>query len=585
MNITIPPSRKLEEATRKFWDDYDNKKGRKWQIYLGNKRPKGDEPEIYPEVGIEGLDRPLLHYEIACAQQRPLSDQAWPKIDEDKQKKKVTLAILVGTSFEPLLMAIWAYKPHRLIPLLNTYYGDRNPNGKHITPLEHWDNLKDKIERLPQEALKNNLNLPASIANFVVEDKADHVFDRLHELLKNDLADSQCEVIIDITGAKKTMVAGAYLFAAYTEAKISYVDYDKFEEGIGRPYGYTCRIAKVANPMRDLALKQWQSIAEAYEEYNFGLALNLLDQIPNELKAVLKEKYGQLAQYLEICRQWESGDLHIAGKLAKKLLTEEQVDIQLPATINELAQFWPDLNDPGQWLSLDVLTKPKLLVLHAYDELHRAKWCTGEEGQRGKAPKIQLQCRLAFTKAYALYETLLIGRALNIIQHDGVSATIPKPFNKKIIPSGPTEEKQELLKLMVKNLRRENAIKIFRRENVSVKCRKSTFMGNPISEISLEPIESKWSQVQKHLQGWDKAFDDELNDFRNLTIHTYIPVDENWAKKAIHLAEESLENYIQQWVQFLEIDPNELRELEDEMYTVVRWKNIKKKFGLIFLLD
>lgn len=72
-----------------------------------------------------------------------------------------------------------------------------------------------------------------------------HVF---QALLKHLYGDSN--VIVDITGAKKSMVAGAFLYAAFANVPVSYVDFDddKFNPEHAKPYGYACRIGRLVNP-------------------------------------------------------------------------------------------------------------------------------------------------------------------------------------------------------------------------------------------------------------------------------------------------------------------------------------------------
>ena len=97
----------LARWTHSLWDRADEEE--RWRYYLGRPDVKG-QPQ---PVG--GLPKPLLHIEMECAEKRG----CLPKRIEGEE---VTLAFLVGDRFEPLLQAIWACRPDRLVPVLNEYY-------------------------------------------------------------------------------------------------------------------------------------------------------------------------------------------------------------------------------------------------------------------------------------------------------------------------------------------------------------------------------------------------------------------------------------------------------------------------------
>ncbi|MFQ5630468.1 MAG: hypothetical protein ACE5I1_16980, partial [bacterium] len=543
-------------------------------------------------------------------------ENVWP--DPPVEGRKRTLVILVGTSFEPLLMAIWAYQPHRIVPVLNTYYGDKNANSdKHYPADEWWRHLYKKINRLPKKALINYPDYPKPDEVTGQEDEPIAVFNFLHCELKEDLEDAECDVIIDITGAKKTMVAGAYTFAAYTGAQISYVDFDRYKEGIGRPYGYTCRVSSVLNPVEDLALKQWESIRDAYCEYHFALALALLDDLPDHVKQtfLVEPPSSCLGSYFEICEDWENGDLKKAGDatawLTGKLYAipvatgEEppgsQLATRLPAAIatSDLYTNFPTMDDLKDWLKARVLTDPELLVLHATDELERAKWYARQKCRRSpdKKPKIQEQYRLAFTKAYALYETLLKARALKFIQKGGAKVCfdkLPREFDLSIDCS----EEKKILDFLTKNLHRVPSLEVLRLKqprngpNTLFWCNKVNLFEKSYQKLKivLKFQPHKWQDIKEAVkQDRDELnpllFECELNNYRNLIIHNYVPVDENRAKLAIELAEKSLNNYIVHWAAYAGSDTTKLQEIRDKQnYTIPSWQDVKEIFALDFLL-
>ena len=69
---------------------------------------------------------------------------------------------------------------------------------------------------------------PPKLLN-LTPDRPDAVFQGLCEHVLPDRQAGK-RVIVDVTGAKKSMVAGAFLFAAYADMPISYVDFDEYDE-------------------------------------------------------------------------------------------------------------------------------------------------------------------------------------------------------------------------------------------------------------------------------------------------------------------------------------------------------------------
>jgi hypothetical protein len=143
------------------------------------------------------------------------------------------LALLVGYSWEPLLQAVCAYNPRNVLLVLNEHYGEKSG-------VVFGRELKEIIHALPQELypaagevqihpdpLEPAGERPGQIFRFL----RDYFVPRLRGA-------ERPRIVLDITGAKKSMVAGAYLFGAYANVVLSYVDFDEYDEKRGKPYGY-----------------------------------------------------------------------------------------------------------------------------------------------------------------------------------------------------------------------------------------------------------------------------------------------------------------------------------------------------------
>jgi hypothetical protein len=142
------------------------------------------------------------------------------------------LVLLVGFSFEPLLQSICYYNPQSVLLVLNEKYGDQ-------THTEMKRQLQQLIRALYDKGLISlqptvmNKNFSRNEPKYV-QDEPEQVFRFLCKHLIRKLRDEK-RVTIDVTGAKKSMGTGAYLFGAYTNTRISYVDFGEYNARYGRP--------------------------------------------------------------------------------------------------------------------------------------------------------------------------------------------------------------------------------------------------------------------------------------------------------------------------------------------------------------
>ena len=134
---------------------------------------------------------------------------------------------MLGHSFEPLLQAIVAYQPTQVLMVLNNKYNDER-DGE-MTGVRYYEsNFEEAFDLLKENKLVSNkptiLPYPIREAGYSPVD----IFRFLRqELLKPDNENKR--IVIDITGAKKDMVAGAYLFAAFADVPVSYVDFEIYD--------------------------------------------------------------------------------------------------------------------------------------------------------------------------------------------------------------------------------------------------------------------------------------------------------------------------------------------------------------------
>ena len=336
-----PLEEQLEQDTRTYLRSLQNarKPGKRFQIWLEEYIGEGDKPAL--------LERHMDYMK---------DNDRLPMMDEDGCD---TLVLLVGHSVEPLLQSIWAHEPDRLVLILSPSY--------YIAPREkdNWDGeqfyrkLKGLLRRLPPEKRKwwNTLDergQPKLIPKFLTETTPAAVFRALLECVR-----TQRRVVIDITGAKKSMTAGAFLYAAYADVTVAYVDFDDdaYRIDFRAPYGYLCRIRHFSSPYQDFALRDWERVQQLYQRYRFrearwllthqeGIIAAMSGGLPGQRQAYFDpeqiERARTLVEVLSFYELWDAGDFQGAWKRAQELREQHGVNLRpLPTVVEELKDDWP----------------------------------------------------------------------------------------------------------------------------------------------------------------------------------------------------------------------------------------------------
>ena len=364
------------------------------------------------------------------------------------------LVLLVGHAWEPLFQSIWAYRPTEVFLILSQHYGDD----------DGWTKGQE-LERLLQEELKPKCQLPDLKVSFsVVDDISEAVFKELlttvtHEDLMPSEPDAASKseaprpLVIDITGAKKSMVSGAFLYAAYTKIPISYVNFDDeaFVPKYGKPYGYACRIGEVENPYQLFALRDLDKVRALYEQYNFREARALLVGLDERDRANsiyqtgrkyfpqdALEGFKKLGEILHCYELWDNGSLNRA-----RIEFEKITDLPLPSVVADLGGKWPDLQQKDFIAkTVRIYESPDDFKIYACDELNRIQ----------RLIKHKQDYRSALLRAANLNEVLIVIRLidrltepqrttlLDIIKREGVTPPAKDTFESLLIENPQSEE-------------------------------------------------------------------------------------------------------------------------------------------------
>lgn len=321
-----------------------------------------------------------------------------------------TLVLLVGFSWEPLLQAICHYRPEKLYLLLNARYGGESA-GEVSQKLEQLINKLYESKLIEKKPEIKPTKIDAAGAGPV------EVFHQLTKIIKEEEKQPPVRgkeglpLVLDITGAKKNMVAAAFLFAALSGTAVSYVDFpdDAYAPQRRRPYGYRSRIALIDNPYTFFAMGKWLEVRQLYKQYNFNGAIKLVDEIK---KSMGKEdewsgrKYfgvpgekavDRLLRVLECYECWESGNFNRASEIYEGI-NGEIPGFRPPDAVKILGGCWYEVQGAG------FIKKPERFYLETQlfdtyicDELHRIE----------RIIKYKEDYRAAFLRAAGLSEVVL----------------------------------------------------------------------------------------------------------------------------------------------------------------------------------
>lgn len=451
----------------------------------------------------------LLGEELKAAK----NDNENPRRLQDVGQPVHTLALTVGESFEPLLQTICVLRPQRIILILNQRYG--NKKGK-----EYGHNLSQLIlylvgnQNLPEDFRPQLLEKDIQIRELPA-DSPTQVFRTLLEEFQKSEAQPPAGYtnVVDITGAKKSMIAGAFFYAAHSGLPITYVDFDKYDPDWRRPYGYTCKIGQIANPYEAFHLRDWEQVRRLYTSYNFRGACELLEQIKQAMSSSLEggvtnihlfddesiHKVQEFTRALRMYEAWDSGNFKRASQLSTLIPYDE-----LPSAVTKLGPNWFEVtgsdrsDDPSNFYA-----DRTALQVYAADEIARIE----------RLMQHFQDYRSAFLRAAGLNEVLLTARLVEQIEDDNLRNRLLNAFRGKT-PIG-----RRLFEVLTKN--QGDYIDL---NNLGV--------GRGWSERPLlrAPMGAWWQGIGEFgaANGWETFL-----DIRNMLAHRYVSVDPQLADDAL----------------------------------------------------
>ncbi len=535
----------------------------------------------------------FIKYYIGDLLQREMSEENLPK----KSSECAILVLLVGFSYEPLLQSICYYNPKSVLLVLNEEgYGDQNADEKLME-------LEELIGELWRKGL---ISAEPTITHTEAPGKPEKIFRSLCDNLIRELQKSKT-IIIDVTGAKKSMVTGAYLFGAYTNTSISYVDFDEYNTKYGRPYGYSHDIGNLKNPYQAFQLRNWEEVKSYYHKYAFRSARQLLEKvIKPAMKTPLEnwetsteeeetdsglftpkhiEAVDCFIQVLEIYELWDNGDYQTALEKSRKLPSVLS-GFKSPLAVTELGKYWPrgeNLLDDIVKLETGDAQTPSLyvrnpdLLVYAKDELE--KICRLIEKNQ--------DYRSALIRAVGLEEVLLKARITCLWERKLLEIAERKKSQElkfdamDKLPNEIKDNLPEIRKEIVLAISMYGVIDALQYDTVNSKSRK---LRMKISCQRGQKDERNFF-VRRCLNG-TQPLDNaiickEERNLRNKAAHTYLSIPQVTAEKAYEKVKANFEDFVKHWKKYMQqpqtttVDFNDSRGFEIENWELLcKWCGI-----------
>lgn len=241
------------------------------------------------------------------------------------------LILCIGYSPEPLLLAVAHHAPAEVVLLV-----EQNLRATYLQSLAQlWDHFR---EILVAPAF-------AQLAQRTVRDSPGDVYSSVRRIAAERPG---ARLLLDITGAKKSMTAGAFLAAGFLDLETSYVDFSDYDPQLRRPVPGTSRPGRLDHPYRLFKLREEARLRDEFDRRRYReaerLALSLAEAAESaEVVAILgagearqqAERLGTVARAARGYAFWSEG-------FYREALAElEAGGAPAPATVARLAARWP----------------------------------------------------------------------------------------------------------------------------------------------------------------------------------------------------------------------------------------------------
>ena len=212
-----------------------------------------------------------------------ISHQKYATSNDDAK----TLILVVGFSEEQVVLSaalhVILFGCLRIVPVSSNAAWKTMDYGNVIEAC--WNTLRQNYERLKN--LEWNVLAPALAdgkrALIVEEDSPSSIFSSIRAWLKTNPHPME-SVAIDATGGTKPMDSGASACAAYFNLPAYYIHATEYDPKLRRPLPHTTVYSLLDRPFTTFSFANRKSIKEAFDSENFTLALDLTEQLIQQIE-------------------------------------------------------------------------------------------------------------------------------------------------------------------------------------------------------------------------------------------------------------------------------------------------------------
>ena len=187
------------------------------------------------------------------------------------------LISLLGFSPQPVILFICAIKPEKVL------FIHSEETESYLDVIQQWTGLKLAQVIKEQVDSSDPTNVYKAIKEFVT-------------------SRNPREVLLDITGGKKAMVGGAAMAGNLLGVDTGYVDYERYLPDLRQPEPGSEYPNILKNPFYVLGDIELEKAKEAFNQYNFGRCLDILNCLEERIEDIWGiRKFKSLAEaYIEI---------------------------------------------------------------------------------------------------------------------------------------------------------------------------------------------------------------------------------------------------------------------------------------------
>jgi len=131
-------------------------------------------------------------------------------------------------------------------------------------------------------------------------------------------AKSPEEILIDITGGKKSMVGGAVMVGNLLQIDTGYVDYEDYMPDIRQPKPGSEYPNILKNPLAVFGDIEIERVHEAFNHYNFDMGLDILSFLEDKIEDIWKVKI--LKKLTQLYKEVYNFDYAKAIQLAEEFI-------------------------------------------------------------------------------------------------------------------------------------------------------------------------------------------------------------------------------------------------------------------------